>query len=98
MPQKEGDMMKKPTIKVFNRQTIPVFREQIVAALAALRKEMGIALKAKEGGKFTEATYAFTVEADLNFGGISGAEREFAHLASLYGLDEKVGDIIKYQG
>ncbi len=90
--------MKKLTIKEFNRQTLPSFREQMQTALDKVSKELGMTLKLEDGGTFSDATFKFSVLADLNVGGVPANVRDFIEHAKMYNLTEKIGDIFRSRG
>jgi hypothetical protein len=90
--------IKKIKLKSFTKDNCATVKEPLREVLTALSEKTGVSWKVGDGGSYSDATYRFTVEVDLNIGGIAADVAAYVKNAQTYNLTEKVGDIIQYKG
>ena len=90
--------IKKIKLKSFTKDNCGTVKEPLREILTTLAEKTGVSWKVCDGGTYSDATYRFSVEVDLNVGGISADVAAYIKNAQRYNLTEKVGDIIQYKG
>jgi hypothetical protein len=90
--------IKKIKLKSFTKDNCDTIKEPLREVLETLAEKTGVSWKVCDGGTYTAATYRFTVEVDLNIGGVPADVAAYATNALRHHLDEKVGDIIQNKG
>jgi hypothetical protein len=90
--------IKKIKLKSFTKDNCDTVKDPLREVLTALAEKTGVSWKVCDGGSYTNATYRFTVEVDLNIGGIAADVAAYVTNAQRYNLTERVGDIIQYKG